>query len=126
MENLLALMMRQRNARNLDSRYQAAVDGAYFAVRPPDGGAAKRRRREPLLEYIRHLIFDVLADDTIVYVLKKLMKLPWQETEQYVLKCLLKVTGGIHGRWHVHAQWAHLARIARPYSVLVVVFAMVY
>jgi hypothetical protein len=33
MENLLAVMMRLRNARNLDSRHAAAVDAAYFACR---------------------------------------------------------------------------------------------
>ena len=33
MDNLLAVMMRLRNARNLDSRHAAAVDGAYFACR---------------------------------------------------------------------------------------------
>jgi hypothetical protein len=42
-------------------------------------------------EYIRHLIFDVLADGSIVEVLRKLMKLPWGEAEPYLLKCLLKV-----------------------------------
>jgi len=43
-------------------------------------------------EYIRHLIFERLADDSIVDVLKKLMKLPWAESEPYLLKCLLKVS----------------------------------
>jgi uncharacterized protein (DUF2236 family) len=51
---------------------------------------------EPILcacaqEYIRHLIFEVLADGSIVEVLRKLMKLPWGEAEPYLLKCLLKV-----------------------------------
>jgi hypothetical protein len=48
-------------------------------------------------EYIRHLVFDVLCDGDIVVVLRKLLKLPWQECERYVLKCLLKV-GGLTGR----------------------------
>jgi regulator of nonsense transcripts 2 len=42
-------------------------------------------------EYIRHLIFEVLSDGSIVEVLRKLMKLPWGEAEPYLLKCLLKV-----------------------------------
>jgi hypothetical protein len=42
-------------------------------------------------EYIRHLIFEVLSDGSIVEVLRKLMKLPWAEAEPYLLKCLLKV-----------------------------------
>jgi hypothetical protein len=36
----------------------------------------------------------VLDDGTIVEVLKKLMKLPWDTCERYVLKCLLKVRHG--------------------------------
>jgi len=45
-------------------------------------------------EYIHHLVFEVLGDGSIVDVLKKLMKLPWSDTEPYLLKCLLKVGGG--------------------------------
>lgn len=52
-------------------------------------------------EYIHHLIFERLGDGSIVDVLKKLMKLPWSDTEPYLLKCLLKVRqeeeGGVEG-----------------------------
>lgn len=184
MENLLAVMMRLRAARNLDNRHAAAIDAAYFATRPPTKAGARRRRRPPMQvgaklycgrrwqlalgqracrqrgrpprsgclrscchhpvvslstcavpcprttcaaaanppqplaadappycppphppsgthtphthtkpqEYTRHLIFDVLSDGTIVDVLRRLMRLPWdRECERYVLKCLLKV-----------------------------------
>ncbi|KAF8071278.1 UPF2 [Scenedesmus sp. PABB004] len=91
MENLLAVMMRLRNARNLDSRQSNAVDSAYYACRPPDK-ATQRRRRPPMQEYVRHLVFDRLADGAVVVVLKKLLKLPWAEAEPYLLKCLLKVS----------------------------------
>jgi regulator of nonsense transcripts 2 len=94
MENLLAVLMRLRNVKNLDNRQAALVDSAYFATCPPDKAAARRRRRPPQQEYIRHLLFERLSDGSIVEVLKKLMKLPWAECEPYVLKCLLKVTRG--------------------------------
>lgn len=48
MENLLAVMMRLRNARNLDSRQTNAIDNAYFACRPPDKAASRRRKRSAL------------------------------------------------------------------------------
>jgi hypothetical protein len=48
MENLLAVMMRLRNARNLDSRQTNAIDNAYFACRPPDKAASRRRKRSPM------------------------------------------------------------------------------
>jgi hypothetical protein len=50
----------------------------------------------PVQEYIRHLVFVVLKEDTIADVLRKLLKLPWAECEAYVLKCMLKV-GRLHG-----------------------------
>ncbi|WIA32391.1 hypothetical protein OEZ86_003220 [Tetradesmus obliquus] len=102
MENLLGVMMRLRNARNLDSRQTNAVDSAYFACRPPDK-ATQRRRRPPLQEYIRHLLFEVLGDGSIVEVLRKLMKLPWGQAEPYLLKCLLKVS---------RVRFQHIALIA--------------
>lgn len=48
MDNLLGVMMRLRNARNLDSRQTNAVDNAYFACRPPDKAASRQRKRTPL------------------------------------------------------------------------------
>lgn len=45
-------------------------------------------------EYIRHLLFTRLSEGTIAVVLKALLKLPWAESEQYVLKCMMKVGGG--------------------------------
>ena len=46
-------------------------------------------------DYIRHLILFRLSESSIVEVLRKLIKLPWQECEHYILKCLLKVGGGL-------------------------------
>ena len=40
--------MRLKNVKNLDNRRGAQVDGAYFAVKQPSKGAARRKRRPPL------------------------------------------------------------------------------
>jgi regulator of nonsense transcripts 2 len=48
MENLLSVMMKLRNVKNLDSRQAHLIDGAYFATRPPDKAAGRRRQRPPL------------------------------------------------------------------------------
>ena len=42
-------------------------------------------------EYIRHLIMVELREDTVVHVLRKLVKVPWAESEHYILKCMMKV-----------------------------------
>ncbi|GIM12927.1 hypothetical protein Vretimale_16172, partial [Volvox reticuliferus] len=94
MENMLEVMMRLKNARNLDPRHAGLVDSAYFAVKPPSKERQRRRKRSALHEYIRHLIFEVLSEATIPVVLRKLLKLPWAQYEKYVVKCLLKVVRG--------------------------------
>lgn len=85
------LMMKFKNAKNLDPRQSALVDGAYFCCKPPEGAFQRRKQRHPIQEYIRYLIFELLSKKTIALVLKKLLKLPWEQYERYVLKKLLKV-----------------------------------
>eukprot|EP00983_Pelagomonas_calceolata_P108863 1159500-Pelagomonas_calceolata.AAC.25 len=47
--------------------------------------AARRKRRPPLQEYIRHLIFVELSEQSIADVLKRLLRLPWAECERWVV-----------------------------------------
>ena len=44
--------------------------------------AARRKKRPPAHEYIRHLIFVELSEQTIASVLRHLLRLPWQESER--------------------------------------------
>jgi regulator of nonsense transcripts 2 len=67
MSNFLEVMMKLRNARNLDARQSALVDSAYFAVRAADRAAA-RRQREPEREYIRHLVYERLPQGQVTKV----------------------------------------------------------
>ncbi|GMH39542.1 hypothetical protein BSKO_07440 [Bryopsis sp. KO-2023] len=92
MENMLEQMTRLKNAKNLDSRHRALIDSAYFQCKPPKSGV-RRKRRPPIQEYIRHLIYNILAEDTIRHVLKKLRRLPWAEYERTVVHFLVKATG---------------------------------
>lgn len=49
-------------------------------------------------EYIRHLLLVRLSKNSVGEVAKKLLKVPWEENERYILKCLLKVWGwGVGG-----------------------------
>ncbi|GIM12930.1 hypothetical protein Vretimale_16172 [Volvox reticuliferus] len=92
MENMLEVMMRLKNARNLDPRHAGLVDSAYFAAKA--SLEARQRRRKRCMRYIHHLIFEILSEATIPVVLKKLLKLPWAQYEKYVVKCLVKVVRG--------------------------------
>lgn len=58
-------MMRLKNSRNLDARQSALLDNAYFAVRPPERVAARRKRRAPEQEYMRYLVRECLAKEQV-------------------------------------------------------------
>ncbi|CAD7702075.1 unnamed protein product [Ostreobium quekettii] len=92
MENMLEVMMRLKNAKTLDNRQKTLVDSAYFVCKPPRSGA-RRKRRPPIHAYIRHLIYNVLMEDSILYVLKKLRRVPWAEYEYIIVRCLVKAAG---------------------------------
>jgi regulator of nonsense transcripts 2 len=91
MENMLEVMMKLKNVKNMDSRRSAQIDWAYTEVKQPGRANQQRKKRPPMQEYIRHLIFTRLSKATAPDVAKKLLRVPWAESERYVLKCLLKV-----------------------------------
>lgn len=59
------VMMRLKNTRNLDARQSMLLDNAYFAVRPPERMGARRKKRPPEQEYVRHLVRECLAKDQV-------------------------------------------------------------
>ncbi|KAL4452134.1 hypothetical protein ABPG75_007796 [Micractinium tetrahymenae] len=106
MANFLEVMMKLRNARNLDARQSSLVDSAYFAVKSLDR-AAKRKQRPPIHEYIRHLVYERLPLGQVTKVLKKLRRLPWAQHERYLVKTLLRASH--KGRY---SQIPHIASLA--------------
>jgi hypothetical protein len=60
------VMLKLKNARNVDARQSLMVDTAYFQCKPPDNVNLKRKQRPPVQEYMRYLINDVLDKDNIV------------------------------------------------------------
>ncbi len=59
------VMMKLKNSRNLDARQSMLLDNAYYAVRPPERVGARRKRRPPVHDYMRHLIHDRLATEQV-------------------------------------------------------------
>ena len=57
--------MRLKNSKNLDARQSMLLDNAYFAVRPPERAAARRKKRAPEQEYMRYLIREALSRDQV-------------------------------------------------------------
>ncbi|XP_076913887.1 regulator of nonsense transcripts UPF2-like [Bidens hawaiensis] len=121
MANMLEILMRLKNVKNLDPRHSTLVENAYYLCKPPERSARVSKVRPPLHQYIRKLLFTDLDKTTIEQVLRQLRKLPWSECEPYLLKCFLKVHKGKYGQIHLIASLtAGLSRYHDEFAVAVV------
>lgn len=74
-----------------------------------------------MLQYIRKLLFSDLDKSSAEHVLRQLRKLPWDECEQYILKCFMKVHKGKYSQVHLIALLtAGLSRYHNEFAVAVV------
>ncbi|KAL6185650.1 hypothetical protein ACLB2K_041780 [Fragaria x ananassa] len=121
MANMLEILMRLKNVKNLDPRHSTLVENAYYLCKPPERSARVAKVRPPLHQYIRKLLFSDLDKSTLEHVLRQLRKLPWGECEPYLLKCFLKVHKGKYGQIHLIASLtAGLSRYHDEFAVSVV------
>lgn len=73
------------------------------------------------MQYIRRLLFSDLDKSTVQHVLLQLLKLPWAECEQYLVKCFLKVHKGKYSQVHLIALLtAGLSHYHHDFAVTVV------
>ncbi|XP_073299406.1 regulator of nonsense transcripts UPF2 [Primulina huaijiensis] len=121
MSNMLEILMRLKNVKNLDPRQSTLVENAYYLCKPPERSARISKVRPPLHQYIRKLLFSDLDKFSIENVLRQLRKLPWSECEEYLLKCFLKVHKGKYSQIHLIASLtAGLSRYHEDFAVSVV------
>ncbi|KAL0962718.1 hypothetical protein UPYG_G00344410 [Umbra pygmaea] len=90
---LLEQMMRKKQAQHLDARYVTMVENAYYYCNPPPMEKAVRKKRPPLQEYIRKLLYKDLSKVTTEKVLRQMRKLPWQDPEckGYLICCMVNI-----------------------------------
>ena len=117
MGSILDIFLRLKAVSKLDSRQCALVDSAYYKCRPVQRVVVEKIR-PPLHEYIRELIYLQLSKHTLDKVATQLRKLPWDETEPYLLKRLLKVSKGRYASVPLVA--ALIARLSQYYPTLAV------
>nr|GMD38603.1 regulator of nonsense transcripts UPF2 [Ipomoea batatas] len=121
MANMLEILMRLKNVKNLDPRHITLVENAYYLCKPPERSARVSKVRPPLHQYIRKLLFSDLDKSSIEHVLRQLRKLPWSECEDYILKCFMKVHKGKYSQIHLIASLtASLSRYHEEFSIGVV------
>ncbi|KAF4114958.1 regulator of nonsense transcripts 2 [Onychostoma macrolepis] len=90
---LLEQMMRKKQAQHLDVRYVTMVENAYYYCNPPPMEKTVRRKRPPLQEYIRKLLYKDLSKVTTEKVLRQMRKVPWQDPEvkSYLICCMINI-----------------------------------
>uniref|UniRef100_A0A7M4FQB5 Regulator of nonsense transcripts 2 n=1 Tax=Crocodylus porosus TaxID=8502 RepID=A0A7M4FQB5_CROPO len=90
---LLEQMMRKKQAMHLDARYVTMVENAYYYCNPPPAEKTVKKKRPPLQEYIRKLLYKDLSKVTTEKVLRQMRKLPWQDPEvkDYVICCMINI-----------------------------------
>lgn len=121
MGNMLEIIMRLKNVKNLDARHSTMVENAYYQCKPPERSARVSKVRPPLHQYIRKLLFSDLDEPSFDHVLRQLRKLPWRECEHYLLKCFMKVHKGKYSQVHLMASLtACLSRYHEAFSIGVV------
>uniref|UniRef100_A0ACD5UDH1 Uncharacterized protein n=1 Tax=Avena sativa TaxID=4498 RepID=A0ACD5UDH1_AVESA len=103
MSNMLEILRRLKNVKNLDPHHSTLVENAYYLCKPPERSARVSKVRPPLHQYIRKLLFSDLDKTSVQHVLRQLRKLPWAECEQYLVKCFLKVHKGKYSQVHLIA-----------------------
>ncbi|XP_069764574.1 regulator of nonsense transcripts 2 isoform X4 [Narcine bancroftii] len=90
---LLEQMMRKKQAMHLDARYVTMVENAYYYCNPPPVEKTVRKKRPPLQEYIRKLLYKDLSKVTTEKVLRQMRKLAWHDLEvkEYVINCMINI-----------------------------------
>lgn len=86
-------MMRKKQAQHLDARYVTMVENAYYYCNPPPVEKMVKKKRPPLQEYIRKLLYKDLSKVTTEKVLRQMRKLPWQDPEVkgYLICCMVNI-----------------------------------
>uniref|UniRef100_A0A3B3CUM1 UPF2 regulator of nonsense mediated mRNA decay n=1 Tax=Oryzias melastigma TaxID=30732 RepID=A0A3B3CUM1_ORYME len=90
---LLEQMMRKKQAQHLDARYVTMVENAYYYCNPPPIEKTVKKKRPPLQEYIRKLLYKDLSKVTTEKVLRQMRKLPWQDPDvkSYLICCMVNI-----------------------------------
>ncbi|KAI8539857.1 hypothetical protein RHMOL_Rhmol09G0215800 [Rhododendron molle] len=121
MANILEILMRLKNTKNLDPHHITIVENAYYSCKPPKRSTRVPKVRPPLHQYIRKLLFSDLDKSSTDHVLQQLHRLPWSECESYLLKCFMKVHKGKYGQIHLIASLtAGLSHYHDEFAVAVV------
>jgi regulator of nonsense transcripts 2 len=118
MKNMMATMVKIKNAKNLEQRHVALIDAAQATVY---GTSSTQQRKTRTLEeeYIRHLIYSELASDNVTQVSTACRKFIWSKQSGYIHKKILSAV-----RKGKHSQISPLASLTKELAVYYPSFAV--
>ncbi|GAA5853891.1 hypothetical protein JCM8547_007487, partial [Rhodosporidiobolus lusitaniae] len=79
MKQVLETYKRKKQALHLDERQNTMLENAYYQCDPPDRPAIAPKERSPMVQFIRHLFYNVLNRNSSEKVLKLVRKLHWED-----------------------------------------------
>ena len=88
MKNMMAVMVKIKNAKNLEQRHAALIDAAQATVYGTRTTHRKKTRTNEE-EYIRYLIYSELAPDNVTQVAATCRKFVWSKQSGYIHKKIL-------------------------------------
>mmetsp|Transcript_919 Transcript_919/g.2150 ORF Transcript_919/g.2150 Transcript_919/m.2150 type:complete len:1199 (-) Transcript_919:249-3845(-) len=111
-DNLLERMARLAKAKSLPLRLEIMLEDAFYQVKPPEGKRKQKKEKDPLEQFVEHLIFDRLyKEEDEDQLLKLARKLPWDgPAVGWLKKCLLDLNH--------HANYENLSCVASLLSGL--------
>lgn len=96
--HFLSIMMKLKSAKHLDAQAETLIQNAFYLCQPPLQKERVVKQHDPLYLFIQKLLYQDLSEENLKRVTKLLRKLPWkskaEETRDYVIKAILKVTTG--------------------------------
>ncbi|KAJ8759872.1 hypothetical protein K2173_009973 [Erythroxylum novogranatense] len=103
MANMLEILMRLKNVKNLDPRLSTLVENAYYLCKPPERSARVSKVRPPLYQYIRRLLFSDLDKSSIEHVRPSKMFYEGSQGKYGQIHLLASLTAGLS---HYHDEFA--------------------
>jgi len=109
--DLLDLVVKMKNAANIEERLDLMIDNAVITAKPPPKQKRVVVTRPPLHEYIMHLIYVKLGKPKgVEHAERQMRKLPWGEVLGFVVEVMTDCT---------RLKYNHIASVAKLLTRLV-------
>ena len=75
----------------MNARALQNIENAYYFCRPHKIKRKAKKEKPLIKQFIKHLIFEYLSEDTADRCVELILALPWPEESGYLMQTLLKI-----------------------------------